>query len=219
MFARLGIVGDVHAEDAALERALAWLREERAEVVLCVGDVADGYGDLERCVALLEDARALSVRGNHDRWLLADQMRTLEGAHRVASISERAAAFFSSLPATREVPTTRGTLLLCHGVGGDDMQRLQPWDEGYALTSNFALQELVLREVPLVVGGHTHRRMVRAIGATTFVNAGTLLRGHDPCAGVLDLAAGEARFLDLAREGPAAIERIPLPPVGVSSPG
>ena len=71
---KLGLIGDVHAEDDALAQALAHFREERVDHVLCVGDIADGQGDLERCVALLEEVKALTVRGNHDRWLLGGKI-------------------------------------------------------------------------------------------------------------------------------------------------
>jgi predicted phosphodiesterase len=72
-------------------------------------------------------------------------------------------------------------LLLCHGVGDNDMIRLQPGDVGYALESNLELTALIDAGVHrLVVGGHTHRVMVRRFGGLTVVNPGTLLRSADP---------------------------------------
>ncbi|HEX4621592.1 MAG TPA: metallophosphoesterase family protein, partial [Myxococcaceae bacterium] len=93
-------------------------------------------------------------------------------------------------------------LLLCHGVGEDDMQRLAPDDAGYALEANTPLQRLLVQKrYPYVLGGHTHQRMVRAIGGVTFFNAGTLRRDDDPCFLWLDFERGVAEFHDITPEG------------------
>jgi hypothetical protein len=41
---RIGLIGDVHAEDGFLEIALNHLQALRVDVCLCVGDVVDGLG-------------------------------------------------------------------------------------------------------------------------------------------------------------------------------
>ena len=196
---RIGIVGDVHAEDVALATALERFRAEKVDSILCVGDVADGVGDLERCVALLEDHGVLTVRGNHDRWLVTNRVRDLPYVHFLDRLSKRAVDFFQSLPPTRTIDTPAGKLLLCHGVGSDDMQRLGPDDDGYALTSNLELQTLLTQDFAVAIGGHTHERMDRTFGTLRFINAGTLLRTHDPCFGIVTIvdARIEAAFYDL----------------------
>jgi hypothetical protein len=50
---RIGLIGDVHTEDARLERAIRELVARGAERLLCVGDIVDGPGDLARCCDLL----------------------------------------------------------------------------------------------------------------------------------------------------------------------
>src|SRR6185295_16503678 len=56
---KLGVIGDIHAEDRRLETALRWMKKLAVDRVLAVGDLADGYGDLERCCRLLREADAL----------------------------------------------------------------------------------------------------------------------------------------------------------------
>jgi len=221
--ARLGLVGDIHAEDRRLEAALAIFREHDVEQVLFVGDVVDGEGDVDRCCALLASAGAVGVRGNHDRWLLEDRMRTLPHAHSRAMLAPESIALLSSLPILREVETLAGTLLLCHGVGHNDMVRLSPRDDGYALETNDELRRLLdERRHSLVVGGHTHERMVERYRANdlrlegdaslVFVNAGALARAEVPCCAVLDLRAGRVSFFDLAdAEAPGELESRLLP--------
>jgi predicted phosphodiesterase len=76
----VGLIGDVHAEDALLEAALDYLKGKNVEVILCTGDVADGFGSVARCCELLHQNGVRTVRGNHDRWLIADVMRVLPEA-------------------------------------------------------------------------------------------------------------------------------------------
>jgi len=191
---KLGLLGDIHAEDERLAAALEIFRREHVDQILFVGDVVDGEGDVDRCCALLAAAGALGVRGNHDRWILEDRMRSLPNAHHKDELAPPSLALLSALPATRDVQTPRGALLLCHGVGDDDMQRLRPDDHGYALESNIALEKLLdAKRWTFAVGGHTHERMVRAFGGSgdlVFVNPGTLARDHTPCCAIFDVAHG-----------------------------
>jgi predicted phosphodiesterase len=212
MLGRFGLLGDVHAEDVALEAALEHFVREGVDAVLCVGDVVDGEGDLERCRALLERHRVACVAGNHERWFLGDTMRSLPGAHRRGAFGAETCAFFASLPPTRAFETVAGPLLLCHGVGDDDMARLRPDDEGYALANNAALDRLLAAgRYRFAVGGHTHRRMVRRFGALCFVNPGTLFRHHEPDFATLDLRAGVVQFFEWPSPGGAITPLAPQP--------
>lgn len=197
---RVGVLGDVHAEDQHLELALAAFAEQRVDARLAVGDVLDGPGDADRCCDLLQDANVLTVRGNHDRWWLHGEMRSVP--HATGFLSERSHAFIASLPATRELVTPMGKVLLCHGVGEDDMAALTPDTRGYSLQAIPALRELMLRpDLSFTVGGHTHRRMVRRFQGLVAVNAGTLLRGHEPGFVVIDFHAARVQFFDILDGG------------------
>lgn len=206
MIRRFGAIGDVHAEDGLLRAALAHLQSLGVDAVLCVGDIVDGRGDVDACCTLLAEHGALSVRGNHERWILADQMRGLSMAHHLRELTEETRAYLGSLPVTRRLDTVVGPLLLCHGLGEDDMARLRPYDEGYALECIDALPSLRASDLALVVGGHTHQRMVRRIGRLTIVNAGTLAVGsasesEAPCFARADLDAGLVQFYEFDAKG------------------
>jgi len=68
---RVGVLGDVHAEDGLLEAALDHLaRYDDLDALLCTGDLVTGPGDAGKCLEMLRAAGALCVRGNHDRWFL-----------------------------------------------------------------------------------------------------------------------------------------------------
>lgn len=73
-------IGDIHAEDQWLAKALAYLSNQRVEQILATGDIADGIGDLARCCQLLTAFNVVTVAGNHDRWLLKGELRHLPNA-------------------------------------------------------------------------------------------------------------------------------------------
>src|SRR3954467_15515874 len=95
---RVGVIGDLHAEDEALAFVLTELKKLGAETLLQVGDIADGPGDLNRSAALLLEHQVLAVRGNHDRWLLSNQLRELPYAGQLADATPAVIDFLSSLP-------------------------------------------------------------------------------------------------------------------------
>jgi predicted phosphodiesterase len=204
---KLGLIGDIHAEDLLLERAIEALLGHGVEQILAVGDVVDGQGDVNRCIELLERHGVLCVRGNHERWILNDSARTLPHAHRLDDLSPASRTYLRGLPATRTIATAAGVLLLCHGLGGNDMVGVKPDDVARELEQNDVLQELLLRrEFDLIVNGHTHKPMDRVVrgvrgGSARIINAGTLYREHEPCYVVLDLDTPQASFYPLETTG------------------
>ncbi|MFO0555874.1 MAG: metallophosphoesterase family protein [Polyangiaceae bacterium] len=207
---RIGLIGDVHTNDELLERALVELRALGAERSLCVGDITDGPGDVLRCCELLSRERVASVRGNHDRWLLTDLSRLspsapplpssiVEQLHRLRDETPHfVEGYLTSLATTLRVETPLGDALLCHGLGDNDMASLLPeqevdprWHpELFELQTDSALR--------LVLNGHSHRRMVRQVGALTIVNAGTLHREHEPGCVLIDFEDRTVIWLDLS---------------------
>ncbi len=176
---RCGLLGDIHAEDERLARALAHFRAAKPalDAILFVGDVVDGEGDLEACLRMLDEAGALGVRGNHERWLLGNTMRSLPHSHDREELSAPALAMLESLPPTRRFRSAIGPILLCHGIDDDDMVRLRPSDDALEVHDNLPFERLRRRgDVSVMLGGHTHERMVRDFGDIVVVNAGTLAR-------------------------------------------
>jgi putative phosphoesterase len=195
---KVGVVGDIHAEDIALEVALAMFARSQVDRVLAVGDIVDGLGRVDRCCELLKAADACVVRGNHERWLLNAEMRELPEATPPSALSHTTRRFLESLPAVLEFDTPGGKLLLCHGLGEDDMAALKPHDTGYALETNDALQKLLRAgRYAYVVAGHTHERMVRRIASLTLINAGTLYRHDNPCFCIIDFEEERAQFYEI----------------------
>ena len=199
---RVGVIGDVHTEDQALEAALRFLQGfGNLDAIFCTGDVVTGLGDAGRCCALLAGAGVLTVRGNHDRWFFAAGYEQMLQTTPSDEITGDDRTFLASLPPTRSFLTPRGPLLLCHGLGADDMAGVYPHDHGYALDANHRLHALVGgSEYRFIINGHTHQRMVRTFDHLTIINAGTLRGDKQPCFLTADFEAGTVRYYDVSAD-------------------
>src|SRR3954467_13546511 len=129
MLRRAGLIGDIHCEVVRLKRVIEHFRSAGVDTVLSVGDLADGPGDLNEACSLLQSAQAVVVAGNHDRWLLTGEMRDLPDATQLESVSPEARGYLAALPKTRLLESPRGSVLLCHGLGEDDMASVRPDDD------------------------------------------------------------------------------------------
>jgi len=214
MLSRLGVIGDVHCESETLERVLDALETMNVEAILCVGDLVDGPGDADATLGLLETRGVHCVAGNHERWFLDGEQRTLDDA--TAEVSQTSRAFLESLPKGRRYATPNGNVLLCHGVGGDDEAWLRPDTRGYALQDIPTLRELMLDgDVQFMIGGHTHQRMIRVFPGLTVINAGTLHRKDEQTFMVIDFGAMRVEFYSAAEgETGELIEELDLPTPG-----
>ncbi len=192
--ARFALIGDVHAEDERLEAAIAIAAREGVERMLCVGDVCDGHGDLDRTLALLERHAVIVVRGNHERWFLTDHLRTLVPVQFQADHPRVRDAVRLWLPFL-EVSTVRGPLLLSHAIGDDDLAVLKAHTSDHELRWTAAWQRVRdASRFAFLAAGHTHEAMVRVLDGITVLNPGTLKRDDDPVVAIVDL---EASRMDL----------------------
>lgn len=214
MVRRLGVIGDIHCESETLELALDALDRMDVEAVLCVGDLVDGPGDADAALGILEARAVQCVAGNHERWFLAAEQRSLENA--TQEISDASRRFIEALPRTRSYATPNGNALLCHGVGEDDEAWLLPDTRGYALQDIPALRELMLdEEIQFMIGGHTHERMVRVFPGLTVINAGTIHRKNEQSFTVVDFEAMRVSAYSAAKETAGQlVEEVELPMPG-----
>ena len=211
---RVGVVGDVHCEAETLGRVLDALDEMNVDAVLCVGDLVDGDGDADATLGMLEAREVECVAGNHERWFMEGEQRTLPYA--TQSLDAVSRAFIESLPLIRRYDTPAGKAMLCHGVGKDDEAWLLPDTRGYALQDIPTLRELMLDPlVTFMLGGHTHERMVRVFPGLTVVNAGTIRAKDEQTFTIVDFAKMRVSFYS-AEDGKTGelVEEVELPMPG-----
>lgn len=154
---RIGVLSDVHANLPALRAVLDELARRDVQRLLVAGDLVGYGGQPDECVALLAEAGAECVLGNHDLFVLdrlpADRFpayaRQSADVHR-SILSADARSFLESLPTTLRT----GRIVMTHGSLDSP--------EEYVLRESRA-RELLARlpeEAPgadVLVLGHTHQ--------------------------------------------------------------
>jgi len=86
-----------------------------------------------------------------------------------------------------------GPVLLCHGVGENNMSKINPDDFGYAIEVNDDLQKLILcRKYKAIINGHSHKQMVREFNGLVVINAGSLV--GKPGFLIVDFGKSEVEF-------------------------
>jgi len=180
------MIGDIHTESRLLAKAIEHGIAVGVDRILSVGDIVDGPGDPLACIAQLRSHRAAVVRGNHERWVVeGDPMEPFDYPH-------DALDWLAELPATQELVAPTGRILLGHGIGDDDMLEIDTFTDGYALENLDPLWALVRGgRYRWMIGGHTHRPMVRTIEGLTIVNPGTLVLEQNPGFIIADFTTGE----------------------------
>ena len=218
MVKTLGVLGDVHAEDETLLAALEFFAMMGVDRVVCVGDVLDGEGDAERCIATLRAREITTVRGNHERWFIERASKGLSDATPEASLSQASLAWLRSLPVMSAFQTVAGPALLCHSLGRDDFTCLFPDEAIDPRRPSKAIRGLLQAAAGcrFVINGHTHVPMVRVVGPVVVLNAGTLSRTNASVVMLVDFERREVAWYPCAASFVAATpvrrEAIPLPP-------
>jgi putative phosphoesterase len=181
---RLAIITDVHADAPALRDALAQIERLRCDRIVCAGDLLD-YGLFpEETLALLVERRIPCIRGNHDRWAVADG-RDQSGW----DLTPRAVVFLGALPDHRRLTVDGVRVAVWHARPRSDMDGILP---DIAADEARRLHERADADVLIV--GHTHVPFVLTLfGGGLIANPGALLR--DPArpfeaAAIYDPTAG-----------------------------
>jgi len=63
---RLALISDIHANLEALQATLADIAAQDVDRIVCLGDIVGYNANPAECIALIRDADALCVAGNHD---------------------------------------------------------------------------------------------------------------------------------------------------------
>ncbi|MFI5235119.1 MAG: metallophosphoesterase family protein [Gemmatimonadales bacterium] len=213
---RIGLIADIHANDAALAAVLSALYADDVREIVALGDLVGYHIRARETLALLRGAHVHSVAGNHD--LMAVGGLPLEGGPKAvqairdtrATLTPEDAAFLQGLPAElRPAPA----VLCVHGALGNPTRRLNEYWEFAAEAARLRVLE---PEVRICCFGHTHLRRVVSVlrdggivgytgaqvqlpdNALTFINPGTVGYPRDgdkrAAYAILDHRAGTVSF-------------------------
>ena len=211
MIVRLGVIGDVHAECERLEQAISYLKTQMVDAIVCTGDIVDGSGCPDTSARLLKDHDIHTVRGNHDRWLLQDKARHVPNAHGKDALHGDTLSYLAELPATIELDTIAGRLLLCHGVANNDLGKVWPGTERLEIERSRELDTLIASgKHHYVINGHMHFRTIIHFETLTLINAGTLKGVHWPGFSLIDFESLEVTAYEFSDDSIALSRKHPL---------
>ena len=210
---KLGVIGDVHAEHQRLEAALSHLQGLGTDSIVCTGDIVDGIGCPNESIELLNGAAVRTVRGNHDRWILEDKARHIKDAHSATELTEESRSYLASLPTQVTLDTIGGKLLLCHGIGNDDLRKVWPGTERMAIERSHLLDNIILEgEFQYLINGHMHFRTLIHFEALTLINAGTLRGEHWPGFSIIDFEPQHITAFEFCHEEIKLVKTLDLAP-------
>jgi len=183
---KIALVSDIHANSKALKRVLDDLPS--VDRILCAGDVISDFRFCPDTVALLRDAGAQFIQGNHEHSLFGGQNPGYHQRCRSQHASELVDAL-AMAPVSIELEAAGARLLMIHAT---------PWSpfSGYVYPGSPLLPRFATLPFDFVVLGHTHIGMIETSGTVTVINPGSCSepRDRDPRGSyaILDLERREA---------------------------
>ncbi len=168
---RIALISDIHGNLWALDAVLEHIASQRVDAIWNLGDILSGpllpAETADRLMAL----DLLTIRGNHERQLLAcaDRPGSLSDQHGFDQTTERHRHWLRGLPATA---SPRPDILLCHGTPTDDLSPLaetQVPGGGLRLATAAEARARIPAGLGLVVCGHTHIPRVLHVDDTCIV--------------------------------------------------
>jgi putative phosphoesterase len=187
---KLGVISDIHANIAALDAVLADM--PAVDRLICCGDIVEYYADANEVCDRLRTLAPLTVRGNHDAYVIG--ALTPSPARREAYRTDwtRAALRPDNMEWLKSLPTEQR---LTGGGREIVVRHASPWDEEtYLYPDSPRLDEISLGSREILLVGHTHIPLRRSAGAGMIVNPGSVgqPRDWDPRAAyaTVDLATG-----------------------------
>ncbi len=208
---KVGIIGDIHCQDAKLAKIITYLKFN-ADKIVAVGDVVDGYGDCSNCIHMLKENGIMNVLGNHEKWLLNNELRNLKGATLKSSLRDQEIEYIKSLEEEIEFEFAGQRILLCHGISKNDMATVKPGDYGYGLEFNTDLWKVIgKKRYDIMIGGHSHQEMARKIANLVIINPGALENEDSANFGIINFDKREVKFFGVKDEEIIEIKIMGIP--------
>lgn len=214
---KIAIISDIHGNLLALQAVLADIVSQGVDQTVNLGDILSGPLQPAETADLLMAQNFPTIRGNHERQLLALLARpaaqidpaTSDG-YAATQLSPAQVAWLESLPVSMAL---NSDIRLCHGTPHSDRQYwLETVVPGFAQGQGPGIRAATLDEVaarlgqvthPVVLCGHTHVPRLVQCGDVLIVNPGSVGQpGFDddhPYPHVVENGAPHARYAVLAK--------------------
>jgi predicted phosphodiesterase len=175
---RIALLSDMHGNAVAFRAALADLEERRPDLIVSLGDVAQGGPQPRECIELLQELGCPSVFGNSDEFLLTLDLgnEPVEDEERRERLLETARwsreqlgadglAFLESFEPT----VSAGRLLCCHATPVSNEDVVLP-----ATPREDVEPALAGLDADAVAAGHVHLQWLRRFGTKLWFCVGSV---------------------------------------------
>jgi predicted phosphodiesterase len=167
----IGIISDVHGNHVALMAVLAELDALGVREILCLGDIAGYYSQINECCDTLRERNVFSLTGNHDGYLVAgggclrsdSATRCLMYQHKIITPSNL--AWLATLP----YRARKHNVDLVHGGWNDPLEEYLKPSQTYfdALAGQY------------FASGHTHVQYLWSGNDKVYCNPGSVGQPRD----------------------------------------
>jgi len=175
---RVAVIADIHGNHLALEAVLADIRSQGIGDIINLGDCFSGPLEAGKTADILLTLDAVTVRGNHDRYLIEIDPDDLHISYRFAhgQMSKAHLEWIRGLPFSA---VYRGEIYVCHATPSDDntywLETVAP--DGIVHLKLIEEIEALAESIDqrLILCGHSHLpRMVRLRDGRLIVNPGSV---------------------------------------------
>ena len=167
----IGIISDIHGNFVALKEVLHKLDQLGVSEIVCLGDTAGYYSQINECCVELRERNIPTIMGNHDFYLTTDgicprsQSATECLAYQAGIIKPTHLHWLAHLPRTAVI----NGLALVHGGWNDPLEEYMTPSTDYF--SN--------REGLMFASGHTHKQLMWTDGVKHYCNPGSVGQPRD----------------------------------------
>lgn len=175
---RVAAIADIHGNHLALEAVLADIRAQGISEIVNLGDCFSGPLEAGKTADILMSLDAVTVRGNHDRYLIETDPAKLHVSDRFAydQFDRRHLDWIRGLPFSA---VYMDEIYLCHATPTDDNTY---WQETVSPDGLVHLRRIEEIEAfadgigqPVILCGHTHlQRMTRLRDGRLIINPGSV---------------------------------------------
>lgn len=206
---KIAAISDIHGNLGALDAVLADIRRRGVDVTVNLGDILSGALEPRATADRLMALDLPTIRGNHERQMLTDELESLgpSDRHAAETITPGQRDWLLRLPATMRLTPE---VFMCHATPSSDIEcYLEDIVAGEFRTTTLAQVEARTGEcdASLILCGHSHiPRITHLSTGQLIVNPGSVgiqaYVGHHPVPHILEMGSPHARYA-LAESTPA----------------
>lgn len=171
MLPMIGIISDIHGNHAALLAVLNALERMGASRIICLGDIAGYYCEINECCDTLRSRNIFSLMGNHDWYLISDENCTRSNSANVCLSYQKdiITAENKRWLSTLRAEASLGDLSIVHGGWNDPL-------EEYMVPSTVYFSKII---GTLFASGHTHVPHIWKGNGKAYCNPGSVGQPRD----------------------------------------